>query len=64
MSFDPMPKRERVLANNSLELRAMPENLESMPYQKALYSLDDMYMLVAEQEIMEQPDADLVTYES
>ncbi len=70
MSFNPMPKRERVSEDGqSLELRMMPQFMMSAPYKKALKQREDvteemLEALRAKLEITEQPDADLTEYEA
>lgn len=59
MSFDPMPKRARVLPDGRLELRAFP-GLESVPYDAAKALLDPspeaLVLRLQEEEEKEQPD--------
>jgi hypothetical protein len=63
MSFDPLPKRQRVLGDKkSLELRRFPRKQTSMPYKRAISAEAAILRMVA-QEASEQPDADLLDYE-
>lgn len=62
MGFDPRPKRERVLAGGKLELRKMPRDLFSHPYDRAL-SPEALEMKQALEEQLEQPDGDFVNFE-
>lgn len=56
MTFDPKPKRERVLKDGALEVRRMPLDLESQPYTRAFRS-EEAEVLRALQIIQEeQPD--------
>lgn len=62
MTFDPMPKRERVEADNvSLRIRRFPKSLESEPYRKAkhAFSSDSLALRSFADIMIEQPDADL-----
>jgi hypothetical protein len=60
MSFDPMPKRAGVAEDGqTLLVRSMPQDLESVPYKKALQSREAMEMKLAELIMLEQPDADV-----
>jgi hypothetical protein len=63
MSFNPMPKRGSVDVYGKLALRRMPRDMTSVPYKRAMRSADAMLMKAAEQEALEQPDADLADYE-
>lgn len=65
MSFDPMPKRERLLSSktggaySALGLRSIPLDApESMPYRKAILSEESAAMKAMMTEIEEQPDLD------
>lgn len=66
MSFDPLPKRARVLKDtgqgfSTLSLRVIPLWMpESMPYKKAVLSAEAAAMKAAMAEIEEQPDADYI----
>ena len=64
MSFDPMPKRLRVRSDNRrLELRHIPGNVASAPYNKAVSGDEALQLRVVEEEASEQPDGDLCDYE-
>lgn len=64
LSFDPMPKRDSLMRDGrSLKLRQFPKDLESMPYKKAVISTEAAGLIRATEEILEQPDADLVEYD-
>jgi len=60
MSFDPMPKRDGLVrdSNTRLALRRLPLGIESTPYKKSLLSKDGLALLLAQQELEEQPDID------
>lgn len=56
MTFDPKPKRERVMKGGRLEVRRMPLDIESQPYTRAFRS-EEAEVLRALQTIQEeQPD--------
>lgn len=62
MSFNPMPKRESVNRDGvTLRVRQFSRDLESEPYSRALVLKDPevRQMIAFQQEILEQPDADL-----
>jgi hypothetical protein len=40
MSFDPMPKRARILEDGKLELRTIPEDMTSAPYGRFMHKTD------------------------
>ena len=61
MSFNPIPKRERIRPDGTMELRAFP-GLESAPYDRSKLSSDAMLMKMMQQEAEEQPDLDLTDY--
>ena len=64
MSFNPMPKRKRVNKDNvTLELRSFPMKKESTPYDRCLKSEEANELKACMEELLEQPDADLVEYE-
>jgi len=66
MSFNPRPKRESHSIGEdgrSLELRKLPENVMSAPYDKAVISEEARTLLLMALEANEQPDADLADYE-
>lgn len=64
MSFDPMPKRVGVNPDGiTLEVRKMPMDVESMPYNKAIRSQDRKMLEYANQELLEQPDVSMEDYE-
>jgi hypothetical protein len=59
ISFNPLPKRERVLEDGiSLELRRLPRDLESLPYSRAVAAQapEAVALRLGEQEADEQPD--------
>jgi hypothetical protein len=59
MSFDPMPKREKVNRDGiTLKIRQFPIDLESAPYDRAVASQspEAVIMRASQQEIQEQPD--------
>jgi hypothetical protein len=63
MSFDPMPKRARILPGSvgefkRLELRTILGSRESEPYNKAVKSAEAKEMMAEMAVILEQPDAD------
>jgi hypothetical protein len=58
MSFDPLPKRELILPDNRLKMRAMSLDLESEPYKKSVVSDEAKVLKMALMEILEQPDGD------
>lgn len=61
MSFAPMPKRECVNPDGlTLRLRSFPLDVESVPYGRAQRSAESVELAQAYQEILEQPDGDLV----
>jgi len=73
MSFDPRPKRQCVNKDGvTLRVRRFPEDLvrgevynaecTSMPYKRAIQSKEALEMKAATQELLEQPDCDLVEY--
>lgn len=63
MSFDPMPKRENVNKDGrTLKIRRLPSEMESMPYKKAVKSLDRVLIEQIAAIMLEQPDADLADY--
>jgi hypothetical protein len=63
MSFNPMPKRETVLAGGFLKVRSMPPDLESVPYDRAVLSQEALELRMLKEELEEQPDKDMVDYE-
>lgn len=66
MSFNPRPKRESHSIGEdgrSLELRKLPENVMSAPYDKAIISEEARILMLMALEANEQPDADLAHYE-
>lgn len=66
MSFDPMPKRERVAKDGkSLILRKFPKDMTSSPYRKSIAMLNKeaMEMAAMRLELEEQPDCDLSEYD-
>jgi hypothetical protein len=59
MSFDPMPKRERLRDDGlTLQIRSFPLTLQSWPYKKALVSEEAAELIAAKEELLEQPDGD------
>jgi hypothetical protein len=56
MSFNPLPKRERVLPNNTLEVRRAPLKQESRPYARAFKSEEAMILRALQTIAEEQPD--------
>jgi len=63
MSFHPMPKREEMNADGTLKLRRFRKDMQSTPYSRALISKEAVEMMLATEEMLEQPDADLTDYE-
>jgi hypothetical protein len=64
MSFDPLPKREKVRADGlTLELRRFPNTIISVPYDNAMKSPEASEMKAAAQEMLEQPDCDFSDFE-
>lgn len=66
MSFNPRPKREVHSIGDdgrSLELRKMPEDVMSAPYNNAVLSEEARQLMILSLEASEQPDADLADYE-
>jgi hypothetical protein len=66
LSFNPMPKRACLNKDGlTLGLRSFPQNLVSIPYDRAMMmgSDDAQEMQAASLELMEQPDKDLTEYE-
>ena len=57
MSFDPMPKREKLEKDGTLGLRSFA-GFESLPYDRALISKETVELKMAELEMSEQPDGD------
>lgn len=67
LSFDPMPKRAGVHNDNvRLVLRKFPSDLMSHAYDRAtmMHSKEAQELIAAKQELMEQPDADLIEYDA
>lgn len=64
MSFNPMPKRERINSDNTLLVRKVPMSETSKPYNKSVISPEALQLKRQLQEVLEQPDADLTDYES
>jgi hypothetical protein len=64
VAFNPMPKRERAHADGKrLVLREIPSTERaSYPYKKAIKCPETITLEALVDEIMEQPDADLVEY--
>lgn len=62
MSFDPMPKRSGVRADNTLIIRDMPLDRMSTPYSKAMRSKDADDLTALEIVAEEQPDLTLGGY--
>ncbi len=58
MSFDPLPKRERILKDGTMTLRSLPMTLQSAPYDRANISPESFVMKMALQEMLEQADGD------
>lgn len=64
MTFDPMPKRKGINADGSLQIRTMPLNLESHPYDRSVLSMEARILKLNMMELLEQPDgADYVEYD-
>jgi len=64
MSFDPMPKRGEVRRDGiSLSVREFSKDLVSEPYNKMIVSPEGRELIAAKEELIEQPEADLVEYE-
>jgi hypothetical protein len=64
LSFSPMPKREpEILSGGRLALRSFSSSNASLAYNKAIRSEEARDLAQATDEILEQPDADLIDYE-
>jgi hypothetical protein len=59
MSFHPMPKRDE-----NLQVRKMPMSQTSLPYSKALSDEEAETIIEARDIALEQPDAELIDYET
>jgi hypothetical protein len=67
LSFNPMPKRQRVNPDGkTLELRRFPKTQTSMPYRRAemMDNAEAAELIMAALEESEQPECDLIDYES
>jgi hypothetical protein len=62
MTFNPLPKRERILDDLNLEVRTMAADIVSLEYKRALLSQDAKRLKQAFLEMLEQPDCDEVDY--
>lgn len=62
MGFNPMPKRDGMNADGSLNLRRFPKDMVSVPYKRAMKSREALELVAAMQEAIEQPDGDLSEY--
>lgn len=58
MSFNPLPKRARMRADRSLEVRRIELHRVSAPYDRAVLSPEALELMAAEEELREQPDLD------
>jgi DNA polymerase type B, organellar and viral len=56
MTFNPKPKRERILSGGRLEIRKMPLDQMSLPYTKAMRSPEAEILKTLETLMEEQPD--------
>jgi len=64
LTFDPLPKRERVLSDRTLEVRKFPLDLRSVPYEASLRSQEALILKNLTEELLEQPDGgDYMEYE-
>jgi hypothetical protein len=64
MSFNPEPKRKKVSRDGvTLELRTFPKHQESVPYYDCIISEEAKELKAVTDEIMEQPDCDLIEYD-
>lgn len=64
MTFNPMPKRAGINPDGSLQIRYLPRDCESHPYDRSLLSTEAAMLKLNLIEILEQPDgADYVEYE-
>lgn len=64
MTFNPLPKRQRINADGSLAMRHMPQDLESHPYDRSLLSMEARLLKLNMIEALEQPDGgDYVEYD-
>lgn len=64
MTFNPMPKRAGINPDGSLQIRYLPRDVESHPYDRSLLSTEAAMLKLNLIEILEQPDgADYVEYE-
>jgi DNA polymerase type B, organellar and viral len=60
LTFFPMPKRSRVNNDNTLEIRKFPLSQMSAAYDKAVRSADALEIEQAREDMIEQPDLDLI----
>lgn len=63
MTFDPMPKRERIAAGGRLVVRRIDQKRESIPYTRALRSIDAQALRILQTIQEEQPDLKESRYE-
>lgn len=56
MTFNPLPKRERILPGGRLQIRRMPLDQTSLPYDRALKSKEAEELMALEMMQEEQPD--------
>jgi len=65
MTFAPKPKRDGTNPDGTLKLRKFPQDLKSVPYERAMKfrNAEALEMIAAQQEILEQPDCDLAEYD-
>ncbi len=56
MTFNPMPKRERILKGGRLQIRKMPLDQASLPYSKAMRNQESEVLEALEIMMEEQPD--------
>ncbi len=63
MSFDPMPKRIG-RPDGTLEVRCLPTDLESAPYDRAVLSAEAKELIQMAEMLAEQPSGDFLDYDS
>lgn len=56
MTFDPMPKRQKILKGGRLQVRRMNLEQESRPYNRAIKSFEAVQLRAIKQMMEEQPD--------
>lgn len=61
--FNALPKRRCILPNGQMPLVQMPTDVESVPYDNAVRSIEAQILEAVTLELLEQPDIDLADYE-